>query len=159
MRSNFLKKTGLSDPDFFYGEEDIELSHRFKKVGGELAIDLDQKIYHSVSHTVGTNWAKTIYYNYKYRLVLIKKIGTASDKFFGYSMFCIKLLIMILLSFKKRYSSKIIQIFYAGLHFIQKKYGHYDRQKYSLIDRFFSKINKQTSFKIILSILINKKEI
>ena len=25
MRSQFLKKAGLSDPDFFYGEEDIEL--------------------------------------------------------------------------------------------------------------------------------------
>ena len=56
MRSKCLKKTGLSDPDFFYGEEDIELSHRFKKVGGKLAVDLDQKIYHSVSHTVGSNW-------------------------------------------------------------------------------------------------------
>ena len=74
MRSEFLKQAGLSDPDFFYGEEDIELSHRFKKIGGELFIDLDQKIYHSVSHTVGTNWAKSIYYNYKYRLLLINKI-------------------------------------------------------------------------------------
>ncbi len=159
MRTKFLKKAGLSDPDFFYGEEDIELSNRFKKVGGELAIDLNQKIYHSVSHTVGTNWAKTIYYNYKYRLVLIKKIGTNADKIFGYSIFFIKLLIMAFLSFRKKYSSKIIQIFYAGLHFVQKKYGHYDRQKYKLIDKFFSKINKETSFKIILNILTNKKEI
>jgi len=159
MRSKYLKKAGLSDPDFFYGEEDIELSHRFKKVGGELAIDLNQKIYHSVSHTVGSNWAKTIYYNYKYRLVLIKKIGTASDKFFGYSTFFIKLIIMILFSFKKKYSSKIVQICYAGLHFIQNKYGHYDRQKYKLIDKFFRKIDKQTSFKIMLNIINGKKEI
>jgi GT2 family glycosyltransferase len=159
MRSKFLKKAGLSDPDFFYGEEDIELSHRFKKIGGELVVDLNQKIYHSVSHTVGTNWAKTIYYNYKYRLVLIKKIGTNLDKFFGYSIFLIKLIIMILFSFKKKYSSKIVQICYAGLHFAQNKYGYYDRQKYNLIDRFFSKINKQTSFKIILKIINNKKEI
>ena len=159
MRSKFLKKTGLSDPDFFYGEEDIELSHRFKKFGGQLFIDLDQKIYHSVSHTVGTNWAKTIYYNYKYRLLLIKKIGTTSDKIFGYSIFFIKLLIMTLFSFRTKYSSKIIQIFYAGLHFTQKKYGYYDRQKYKMIDKFFRKINKQTSFKLTLDILTNKKEI
>ena len=32
MRANILKKAGLSDPEFFYGEEDIELSHRLKKL-------------------------------------------------------------------------------------------------------------------------------
>ena len=48
MRADVLKKAGLSDPEFFYGEEDIELSHRLKKYKGELKIDLDQKIYHAV---------------------------------------------------------------------------------------------------------------
>jgi len=159
MRSKFLKKTGLSDPDFFYGEEDIELSYRFKKIGGRLAVDLDQRIYHAVSYTVNSNWAKTIYYNYKYRLLLIKKIGSISDKFFGYSIFMIKLFIMIFFSFRKKYSSRIIQIFYAGLHFVQKKYGYYDRKKYKLIDSFFSKINKQTSIKDIINFLNDKKKI
>ena len=159
MRSEFLKKTGLSDPDFFYGEEDIELSYRFKKIGGRLAVDLDQRIYHAVSYTVNSNWAKTIYYNYKYRLLLIKKIGSISDKFFGYSIFMIKLFIMIFFSFRKKYSSRIIQIFYAGLHFVQKKYGYYDRKKYKLIDSFFSKINKQTSIKDIINFLNDKKKI
>jgi GT2 family glycosyltransferase len=159
MRSKFLKLAGLSDPDFFYGEEDIELSHRFRQIGGELFIDLNQKIYHSVSHTVGTNWAKTIYYNYKYRLVLINKIGSVADKFFGYNMFVFKFFIMILLSFRKKYSSRIIQIFYAGLHFIQKKYGNYDRKKYQLIDKFFLGISKKTSLKDVISILNDKNKI
>ena len=66
---------------------------------------------------------------------------------------------MTLFSFRTKYSSKIIQIFYAGLHFTQKKYGYYDRQKYKMIDKFFRKINKQTSFKLTLDILTNKKEI
>ena len=35
---------------------------------------LDEKVYHFVSVTVGKNWAKNIYYNYKYRLLLIKKL-------------------------------------------------------------------------------------
>ena len=95
-----MKKTGLSKSDFFYGEEDIELSYRFKKIGGKLAVDLDQKIYHSVSHTVDKNWAKTIYYNYKYRLVLIKKIGTVLDKFID-CIFIIKLLIIFNPFYKK----------------------------------------------------------
>ena len=159
MRSELLKQAGLSDPDFFYGEEDIELSHRFKKIGGELFIDLNQKIYHSVSHTIGINWAKNIYYNYKYRLVLINKIGSAADKLFGYSSFVIKLCIMILFSFRKKYSSRLVQIFYAGLHFNQKKYGHYDRKKYKLINKFFFRIDKKTSIRDVIGILYEKNKI
>ena len=159
MRSIFLKKAGLSDPDFFYGEEDIELSQRLKKVGGSLVVDLNQKIYHSVSYTVNNNWAKTIYYNYKYRLLLIKKIGSASDKFFGYSIYIIKLLLMICLSFRKKYSSKIIQIFYAGLHFLQKKYGSFDRKNYKFVDSYFSRINKDTSISDLINFINNEKKI
>ena len=159
MRSKFLKQAGLSDPDFFYGEEDIELSHRLKQIGGELLIDLNQRIYHSVSSTVGTNWAKTTYYNYKYRLVLINKIGSIADKFFGYSTFILKFFIMILFSFRKRYSSRIVQVFFAGLHFIQKKYGDYDRKRYQHLDKFFLRINKKTSLKDIISILHGKNKI
>ena len=48
---------------------------------GKLYVDLNEKIFHSVSHTVGKNWAKNVYYNYKYRLLLVKKIGTFWDKF------------------------------------------------------------------------------
>ena len=159
MRADYLKKTGLSDPDFFYGEEDIELSHRFKKIGGKLFVDLDQKIYHSVSHTVGTNWAKTIYYNYKYRLVLIKKIGSFFDKLFGYSIFLIKFLFMVFFSFRKKYSSRLIQICYAGIHFIYNKYGNYDRQKYKIIDKYFSKINKQTSIIDVINLINDRNKI
>ena len=145
MRSKNLKKAGLSDKDFFYGEEDIELSFRLKKTKGKIAIDLDQKIFHSVSHTVGANWAKNIYYNYKYRLVLIKKIGSLSDKFIGYSVFLFKFLSMILLSFNLRYSSRLVPVFFAGAHFIQNKYGDYDRKYYKKINNFFVIFNKQTS--------------
>ena len=155
MKSKNLKKSGLSDPEFFYGEEDIELSHRLKKTLGELVVDLDQKIYHSVSHTVGANWAKNIYYNYKYRLLLVKKIGTLSDKFFGYSSFFIKFLLTVIFCFRNRYSSRLVPNFLAGLHFFQKKYGDYDRKNYKKIDRFFLDYDKQTSiFKIFK--LLNK---
>ena len=152
MRAENLKIAGLSDPDFFYGEEDIELSYRLLKTKGKLVVDLDQKIYHSVSYSVGKNWAKNIYYNYKYRLVLIKKIGTNLDKFFGYSVFVIKFLIMLLLSYRKKYSSKILPIYLAGIHFLKKKYGDYDRENYQNIDSFFRKYNKRTS---ILDVLKN----
>lgn len=155
MKSENLKQSGLSDPEFFYGEEDIELSHRLKKTIGELFVDLDQKIYHSVSHTIGANWAKNIYYNYKYRLLLVSKMGTFLDKFFGYSIFFVKFFLMVLFSFKNRYSSRVVPNFLAGLHFFQKKYGDYDRKNYRKINKFFLDYDKQTSiFKIFK--LLNK---
>tara|TARA_B100001175_G_scaffold314704_1_gene324605 strand:+ start:900 stop:1985 length:1086 start_codon:yes stop_codon:yes gene_type:complete len=155
MKSSKLRKTNLSDPDFFYGEEDTELSTRLKDNKDSLKVDLNQKIYHHVSSTVGKNWAKNIYYNYKYRLVLIKKIGTFFDKFFGYSFSIVKLFLSLLLIFKIDYSSKILQRFYALKHFYQKKYGSYDRINYKRIDNFFSDINKKTNFIYLLKKINN----
>ena len=158
MRSKNLKQAGLSDPDFFYGEEDIELSNRLKKTNGNLMVDLDQKIYHAVSHTIGKNWAKNVYYNYKYRLLLLKKMGTILDKSFGYTSFVIKLFLMMFLSFKIRYSSKLIPVLYAGLHYLGNKYGDYDRINYKRVDAFFSEYSKKTSLKDIF-INIKKKNL
>ena len=59
VRADYLVKTGLSDPDFFMVKDMSNCHMRFKEIGGKLFVDLDQKISHSVSHTVGTNWAKT----------------------------------------------------------------------------------------------------
>ena len=157
MRSKHLKQIGLSDPEFFYGEEDIELSHRLSKMRGKLYVDLNEKIFHSVSHTVGKNWAKNVYYNYKYRLLLVKKIGTFWDKFFGYSVPIIKLFISIILSFDKKNSSLILQRYYGLKHFYQKKYGDFDRKNYLKINYFFSSINKQTNFLNLIKHILNKK--
>ena len=159
MRSNKLKKSGLSDPDFFYGEEDTELSFRLKKNGGYLMADLDQKIYHHVSLTVGSNWSKNIYYNYKYRLLLIKKIGTLSDKIFGYSFAFLKFFISILLIFNLKSSSKILQRYYGIKHFIQNKFGKFDRKNYKKIDEFFLKISKETNANDLIKILNGKSRI
>jgi GT2 family glycosyltransferase len=159
MRVDRLKKVGLSDPDFFYGEEDIELSQRLKNGNDSLIVDLNHKIYHFVSATVGTNWAKTIYYNYKYRLLLIKKIGTFSDKFFGYSICIIKLLISSLLIFNLKHSSRITQRYYGIKHFYQKKYGKYDRKNYNKIDNFFKKIDKKTNIMDVINVIFSKRKI
>ena len=156
MRAEILKKAGLSDPEFFYGEEDIELSYRLKKYKGELKIDLDQKIYHAVSTTVGKNWAKNIYYNYKYRLLLVKKIGSFWDKFFGYTIPVIKLIISFFFIFNTKHSSKMIQRYFGLKHFLQGKFGEYDRKNYTLINNFFSKISKKTNCLEVISILKNK---
>ncbi len=150
MKTERLKRIGLSDPDFFYGEEDIELSYRLSESKESLWADLDEKIYHHVSETVGKNWAKNIYYNYKYRLVLIKKIGNIYDKTFGYSLAILKLFLSFFLIFDKYYSSRFVQRYYAIIHFFQKKYGPYDRINYIRVDRFFSDINKKTNLSFVL---------
>ena len=157
MKASKLSSSGLSDPEFFYGEEDTELSFRLTDSPESLKIDLNQKIYHHVSATVGENWGKNIYYNYKYRLLLVKKIGTFFDKFFGYSFSFIKFFASCVLIFKKSHSSKILQKYYALKHFCQKNYGDYDRINYYKVDIFFKGINKKTSFFDILKKIISNK--
>ena len=159
MKASKLSSSGLSDPEFFYGEEDTELSFRLTDSPESLKIDLNQKIYHHVSATVGENWGKNIYYNYKYRLLLIKKIGTFSDKFFGYSICIIKLLISSMLIFNLGHSSRITQRYYGIKHFYQKKYGKYDRKNYTKINNFFKKINKKTNIMDVINIIFTERKI
>ena len=158
MKSSALRKSGLSDSDFFYGEEDIELSYRLKQSGKQLCVDLDEKVYHFVSVTVGKNWAKNIYYNYKYRLLLIKKIGNLSDKVFGYSISIIKFLMSFLLIFNRYYSSRILIRYLAIKHFAQKKYGKFDRRNYRENDKFFKNFSKNTTLGVILKFIFLKKK-
>ena len=158
MRGSALKRSGLSDPDFFYGEEDIDLSFRLKQENELICVDLDEKVYHFVSMTVGRNWAKNIYYNYKYRLLLIKKIGNLSDKFFGYSVSILKFLLSFLFIFNRYYSSRIFIRFFAIKHFIQSRYGKYDRKNYTQIDNYFKNFSKNTTLGNILKFIFYKKK-
>ena len=157
MRSDRLEFSGLSDPDFFYGEEDVELSHRLKKDKDSLKVDLNEKIFHDISSTVGTNWGKNVYYNYKYRLLLVKKIGTKSDKFFGYTIAFIKFLLSVLMIFNLKHSSRILQKYYALKHFSQNKLGKFDRDNYNFIDNFFSKITKKTTCVEVIKLFFSRK--
>ena len=128
MRCSRIKKIGFSDKDFFYGPEDVELSRRLFTINGSLVVDRNLKIFHSVTQSfVGLNKRK-IYFEYKYRLVLIKKIGTFFDKFFGYSISLIKLGLYIILFYKLKHRKKIEPVFMALLHFYQNKIGDFDRK-------------------------------
>ena len=128
MRAKRINQVGLSDKDFFYGPEDVEYSKRLFTKKGSLIVDLNSKIYHSVSQSfIGLDRKRT-YFEYKYRLVLIKKIGTISDKFLGYSISILKLIIYLFLFFKLKHRLKIAPVSLAILHFFQKKYGEFDRK-------------------------------
>jgi GT2 family glycosyltransferase len=129
MRVNVLKKSKLSDPDFFYGPEDIELSYRLKKFG-DLKVNLDVKIYHKVTQSFKSHHKpRRIYFEYKYRLLLIKKIGSFSDKFFGYVISIIKYILYCLLFYNLNQRNKIIPVGRALIHFfIFRRLGEYDRK-------------------------------
>ena len=89
-KANVLKKSGLGDEDFFYGPEDIELSYRLKKYG-KLVCNQKIKTFHKIakSSTIAKKFDRTFETTYSF-LILIKKIGTFSDKLFGYSYFLIR---------------------------------------------------------------------
>ena len=128
MRCSRLKKVGLSDKDFFYGPEDIEFSKRLFTVNGSLVVDRDSKIFHSVTQSFKGLNKRRIYFEYKYRLVLIQKIGTWLDKLLGYSISLIKFILYVFLFFKIRHRIKIQPVFFALLHFYTNKLGDFDRK-------------------------------
>ncbi len=128
MRTTRLKKIGLSDKDFFYGPEDIEFSRRIFTIRGSLIVDRDIKIYHSVTQSFVNLNKRKIYYEYKYRLLLIKKIGSTMDKLIGYTFSFIKSLLYILFSFKKKHRYKLRPVFLAWRDFILNRFGKYDRE-------------------------------
>ena len=128
MRCSRLKKVGYSDKDFFYGPEDIEFSKRIFTVDGSLVVDRNLKIFHSVTQSFVNFNKRKIYFEYKYRLVLIQKIGSLLDKIFGYSISIIKFILYVALFFKKKHRIKIKPVFFALLHFYSKKLGEYDRK-------------------------------
>ena len=127
MLTERLKTVGLSDKDFFYGPEDIELSFRLKKNSKSLIVDNDVKIYHGVTQSLRSFNKRRIYFEYKYRLLLIKKIGSFWDKFFGYQISLIKFSLYLFLFFIKKHRKKIIPVFFAIMHFLQGKLGNFDR--------------------------------
>jgi GT2 family glycosyltransferase len=128
MRCSRLKKVGFSDKDFFYGPEDIEFSKRIFTVDGSLIVDRNLKIFHSVTQSFINFNKRRMYFEYKYRLVLIQKIGTLFDKIFGYSVSIIKLILYVFLIFKKRHRIKILPVSRALVHFYQNKLGDFDRK-------------------------------
>ena len=89
-KSQILKKSGLGDEDFFYGPEDIELSYRLKK-HGKLICNRKIKTFHKIarSSAIADQLDRTFQSTYGF-LTLIKKIGTTSDKIFGYSFFLLR---------------------------------------------------------------------
>ena len=139
MRVKRLKKVGLSDPEFFYGPEDIEFSRRIYLGKESLIVDLDTKIYHAVTQSFRNLSQKRMYFEYKYRLLLIKKIGSFSDKCFGYSISVLKWLGYLLFALSGRHRKKIIPVGYALKDFFMSRLGSFDRKNMNNLGSFYKK--------------------
>ena len=121
IRVEILRKTGLASNDFFFGPEDIELSFRLSKKG-KLGVNLESEIYHEVAQSIKIDLNNNrSYQEFKSYLILIKKIGTFWDKFFGYLLALAKLLYFLFINF-----SLFKKLFRAYFDFILKRYGEYD---------------------------------
>lgn len=96
-----LKKYGTGDEDFFFGPEDIELSWRLKK-HGILLVNQDALAYHKIarSSVVSGTRIRTLNECLGF-LILIKKIGTLSDKLVGYTFSILKSFYLIIRSYNK----------------------------------------------------------
>jgi GT2 family glycosyltransferase len=121
-RTSILKKSGLGDEDFFFGPEDIELSFRLKKFG-KLIANLNYKTYHKVASSIDVSGIRPrAYFEAIGWLLLIKKIGSLSDKFIGYSYFLLRIPYYLMLSFFKKNNKERYYGFCEGTLKFFKKY-------------------------------------
>ena len=104
-----LKITGLEDEDFIFGPEDAELSFRLKKIG-KLIVNLNAITFHKIATSIKVSgWRYRSFNETKGFLLLIKKIGSPSDKLVGYLYHLLRIpYFFILLIFKKRNKDKVI---------------------------------------------------
>tara|TARA_S200000501_G_C20774956_1_gene722248 strand:- start:48 stop:1055 length:1008 start_codon:yes stop_codon:yes gene_type:complete len=117
-----LKLCGLGDEEFFLGPEDIELSYRLKNFGN-LVSNLDCYTFHKVARSGAVSGKfRRSYTDAMGFLLLIKKIGTFSDKLFGYFYFILRIpFFFILLIFKKREKERVLGYFFGCKDFFLKK--------------------------------------
>ena len=123
-RPGALKKAGYGDEDFFLGPEDTELSFRLKNYG-RIVVNLDFYTFHKIATSSKiSGWFKRSYNETIGFLLLIKKIGSFSDKLIGYSYFILRVpFFLFLMIFKLREKDRVLG-FCLGCYnyFLKKKF-------------------------------------
>ena len=98
FRSKILKKTNkiypprktILDEDFFFGPEDMEISHRLKN-HGDLLVNLDFHTYHKVSQSIFISGIKSRFYHETIGWLLInKKLSNRKDRIICYIFFILR---------------------------------------------------------------------
>ena len=149
IRSEVFKKIKYSDIDFFFGPEDIELSHRIKKLG-KIVVMLDSKIYHEVAQSSKlTGQTKRSYYEYKSQILLIKKIYNKPLFYISLLFFIFRLFFQSIFSL---FDSKVINKNKINMKYHALKDFFYGRLgKKDLIELNYEK-NKQSHIKKYIKI-------
>jgi GT2 family glycosyltransferase len=116
-----LKKYGTGDEDFFFGPEDIELSWRLKK-HGNLLVNQDAIAYHKIARSSAVSGIRIRTLNECFGfLMLIKKIGTLSDKLVGYTFSILKSFYLILTASNKEKQLRTLGYLQGLYYFFLKK--------------------------------------
>ena len=143
----YLRKTGLSDPEFFFGPEDIDLSLRLRKLG-KLGVNMNSTIYHSVAQSAKvTGMDQRIYFEIKGHLYLLKKISKAYF-ILGNIYNLIRIISLCILSLvSKNKNNKLKLILKSTKDLLQKKLGINDLYinnmgKEYLINKYLEKIKR-----------------
>lgn len=77
---NYPSRTNVLDEEFFFGPEDMEISHRLKK-HGEILVNLDHYAHHKVSQSIHVSGIKShIYFATIGWLLITKKICNKQDQ-------------------------------------------------------------------------------
>jgi len=76
-RCGLFRDVGLLDEDFFFGHEDVALSHIAGKRGLTFGVDLDVRARHAEGWSLRHASPRSAYYYNKYRLLLVRKYATA----------------------------------------------------------------------------------
>lgn len=148
IRSNVFNKTKFSNINFFFGQEDIELSQRLKKLG-KIGVYLDSKIFHEVARSsVLTGKYKRTYYEYKSQLLLVDKIypkylSYISQIYFLVNLLLHSLLIIVYPTEKIRFKTKIKV--HALKDFFLNKLGINDLMSENIKNKNKKEINKYIS--------------
>jgi len=92
---NHPKRKKVLDEDFFFGPEDMELSHRLKK-HGKILVNLDYHAYHKVSQSIFVSGVKeNVYFGTIGWLLITKKICTKQDQIITRIYFLLRAIINI----------------------------------------------------------------
>ena len=90
FRSIYPPRKTILDEDFFFGPEDMEISHRLKN-HGDLLVNLDFHTYHKVSQSIFISGIKSRFYHETIGWLLInKKLSNRKDRIICYIFFILR---------------------------------------------------------------------
>ena len=128
-KRQLFENVGLLDEDFFFGNEDWAYSCVLRTKGLKVGVSLDAKILHKSGGSLEQGNPICTYYYNKNRLIVLKKYGSLTEKFLGYSSYVITRLPKFGGLLGRGELRLIRSELKAILDFLLGRYGDYDRKR------------------------------